>query len=110
MEAGMQVCACHIPGFTRAAGQLQASQCGEVVRICARISDPRSTTVRKASRSDPLICKIDATGFAAVMLALTYMFWGPIIPDVPRIVAVDLPVALNSRVMPRAVSEDALFI
>jgi biopolymer transport protein ExbD len=67
--------------------------------------------VRKLSKSDPPICKIDVTGFAGVMLALLATFMAPCMlwHDLPMN-AVDLPKANNSVVMRGAKREDALII
>ena len=68
--------------------------------------------VRKRSRNVRLICTIDVTGFAAVMLALLAMFTGPVMSgiDLPMHLSVDLARANNERTMPGADREDAVVI
>jgi biopolymer transport protein ExbD len=67
--------------------------------------------VRKRLRSAPLICTIDVSGFAAVMLALLAMFMAPVMfVDVLNGPPVSLPKAQNAVLMPHAHREDAMVI
>ena len=66
---------------------------------------------RKRSRIVPLICTIDVTGFAGVMLALLAMFMAPVmVVDVFPRPSVDLPRTTNGHAMPGADREDALVV
>lgn len=66
---------------------------------------------RKRSSSDQLICRIDVTGFAGVMLVLLFIFMAPIMTSIDRISpSVNLPRASNSARMPGTVREDAMII
>ncbi len=67
--------------------------------------------VQKRPRNVPLICTIDVTGFAGVMLALLAKFMAPVmaVDRFPQ-VSVDLPKAANGHTMRGADREDALVV
>ena len=78
----------------------------------ARCIAESQNMARKRSRDAPLICTIDVTGFAAIMLALLAMFMGPIMfgTGPPIHPSVDLAKARHAIDMPGADREDASVI
>ena len=71
--------------------------------------------LRQRKKSAELICRIDDSGFVAVMFALVAMFWLPamVVDYHPRDaadVSVDYAKASHSVVLEKALREDALFV
>jgi biopolymer transport protein TolR len=66
---------------------------------------------RQESKRSRVLCRIDITGFAGVLIALLVMFMVyRQAPDLPRDVPVDLAKADHSIPMPGADREDALIV
>lgn len=68
--------------------------------------------MRRNHRRSGLICNIDVTAFASVMLVLVWMFMGPVVTEMDRHggVSVDLPHVGHPISMRAALKEDAMVI